>query len=124
MPWHESCAVDQRVKFIAEWLEEITVTVAITRSEPVKGGAYEGYCNCHRNPNVRDQFKKKLQERLQSPHVPTAKLSGMPDCYKIKLRAAGYRLVYRVDDAVVTVVVVAVGRGDRNLVYKIAAGRV
>jgi len=47
----------------------------------------------------------------------------MPDCYKIKLRAAGYRLVYRVDDAVVTVVVVAVGRRDRNLVYKIAAGR-
>ena len=73
--------------------------------------------------NVRDQFKKKLRERLASPHVPTAKLSGMPDCYKIKLRAAGYRLVYRVDAAVVMVVVVAVGRRDRNLVYKIAAGR-
>ena len=73
--------------------------------------------------NVRDQFKKKLQERLQSPHVPASRLSGMPDCCKIKLRAAGYRLVYRVDDAVVTVVVVAVGRRDRNLVYKIAAGR-
>ena len=73
--------------------------------------------------NVRDQFKKKLQERLEAPHVASAKLSGMPDCYKIKLRAAGYRLVYRVDDAVVTVVVVAVGRRDRNLVYKIAAGR-
>ena len=73
--------------------------------------------------NVRDQFKKKLQERLHLPHVPASRLSGMPDCYKIKLRAAGYRLVYRVDDAVVTVVVVAVGRRDRNLVYKIAAGR-
>jgi mRNA interferase RelE/StbE len=48
----------------------------------------------------------------------------MPDCYKIKLRAAGYRLVYRVDDAVVTVVVVSVGRLDRNPVYKIAAGRI
>ena len=73
--------------------------------------------------NVRDQFKKTLLARLEAPHVPSAKLSGMPDCYKIKLRAAGYRLVYRVDDAVVTVVVVAVGRRDRNLVYKIAAGR-
>ena len=73
--------------------------------------------------NVRDQFKKKLQERLQAPHVLSAKLSGMPGCYKIKLRAAGYRLVYRGDDAVVTVVVVAVGRRDRNLVYRIAAGR-
>ena len=72
--------------------------------------------------NVRDQFKKTLQARLEAP-VASAKLSGMLDCYKIKLRAAGYRLVYRVDDTVVTVVVVAVGRRDRNLVYKIAAGR-
>ena len=74
--------------------------------------------------NVRTQFKKKLVERLGSPHVPSARLSGMEGCYKIKLRAAGYRLVYRVDDGTVTVVVVAVGRRDRNLVYKIAAGRV
>ena len=73
--------------------------------------------------NVREQFRKKLIERLEVPRVASAKLSGMPDCYKIKLRAAGYRLVYRVEDDVVTVVVVAVGRRDRNLVYKIAAGR-
>lgn len=73
--------------------------------------------------NVREQFRKKLIERLSAPRVASARLSGMPDCYKIKLRAAGYRLVYRVDDEVVTVVVVAVGKRDRNLVYKIAAGR-
>ena len=74
-------------------------------------------------PGIRQQFSKKLQEWLMQPHVPSAKLSDMPNCYKIKLRAAGYRLVYQVDDAVVTVVVVAVGKRDRNLVYKIAAGR-
>jgi mRNA interferase RelE/StbE len=73
---------------------------------------------------VRNQFGKKLQERLIAPHVPSARLSDMPDCYKIKLRAAGYRLVYRVDDGRVVVIVVAVGKRDRNLVYKIAAGRV
>lgn len=72
---------------------------------------------------ARAQFKKKLAERLAAPHVESARLSGMPDCYKIKLRAAGFRLVYRVDDAVVTVVVVAVGKRDRNAVYKAAAGR-
>ncbi|MDX9885920.1 type II toxin-antitoxin system RelE family toxin [Thauera sp.] len=47
--------------------------------------------------SVRAQFKKKLEERLLTPRVPSAALSGMPDCYKIQLRAAGYRLVYRVD---------------------------
>ena len=74
--------------------------------------------------NVREQFRKKLGERLENPHVPSARLSGMEDCYKIKLRAAGYRLVYRVEEEKVTVIVVAVGKRDRNLVYKIAAGRV
>jgi mRNA interferase RelE/StbE len=74
--------------------------------------------------NVRAQFKKKLAERLDDPHVAAARLSGMPDCYKIKLRAAGYRLVYRVDDGQVIVVVVAVGKRDRNAVYKAAAGRI
>lgn len=73
--------------------------------------------------NVREQFKAKLIERLNEPHIASARLIGMPGCYKIKLRAAGYRLVYRADDGRVTVVVVAVGRRDRNLVYKIAAGQ-
>lgn len=73
--------------------------------------------------NVREQFKAKLLERLGEQHIASARLSGMTGCYKIKLRAAGYRLVYRVDDGLVTVIVVAVGRRDRNLVYKIAAGR-
>lgn len=73
--------------------------------------------------NIRDQFAKRLRERLENPRVDSARLRGMPDCYKIKLRAAGYRLVYRVFDDRVVVQVVAVGRRDRNLVYKLAAGR-
>ena len=74
-------------------------------------------------PSIREQFKKKLAERLEDPLVPSARLTAMPDCYKIKLRAAGYRLVYRVDQRRITIIVVAVGKRDRNLVYKIAAGR-
>lgn len=74
--------------------------------------------------DLRDQFRKKLAERLENPHVPSAALSGMPDCYKIKLRRAGYRLVYRVDGAVVYVTVIAVGRRDKLRVYDAARGRV
>ena len=48
----------------------------------------------------------------------------MTECYKIKLRAAGFRLVYRVDDERIVVVVVAIGKRDRNVVYKLAAGRI
>lgn len=59
---------------------------------------------------IRKQFGKKLTERLANPRVPAARLSSLPDCYKIKLRSAGYRLVYRVADERVTVIVVAVGK--------------
>lgn len=73
--------------------------------------------------SLRDQFKLKLKERLAHPHVPGDALRGMPHHYKIKLRSAGYRLVYRVDDGSVTVTVVAVGKRERNAVYTVATSR-
>ena len=72
---------------------------------------------------VSEQFKKKLAERLQHPRVSAAKLAGHKDRYKIKLRSVGYRLVYEVRDAVLLVVVVAVGKRERNAVYHMAAKR-
>ena len=72
---------------------------------------------------VRAQFKKKLAERLENPHVPSAALSGAANLYKIKLRQAGYRLVYSVEDTTITVTVIAVGKRDRNEVYDIALSR-
>lgn len=74
-------------------------------------------------PNIRGQFKDKLRERLEHPHVASARLHGLPNCYKIKLRAAGYRLVYQVDDKVVLVTVIAVGRRDKGLAYLAASKR-
>ncbi|MGS0099138.1 type II toxin-antitoxin system RelE family toxin [Escherichia coli] len=38
----------------------------------------------------------------------------MHDCYKIKRRAAGYRLVYQVRDQTITVFVFAVGKRERS----------
>ena len=72
---------------------------------------------------LREQFKKKLTERVQAPRVPAAKLSGHADRYKIKLKSSGYRLVYEVRDAEVVVVVVAVGKRERNAVYAAADKR-
>jgi mRNA interferase RelE/StbE len=47
----------------------------------------------------------------------------MPDCYKIKLRAAGYRLVYRVDDDIVYVTVISIGLRDKQQAYLRANAR-
>ena len=73
--------------------------------------------------SVREPLKKKLAERLDNPRTPAAALTGMPDCYKIKLLRAGYRLIYRVEDETVFVTVVAVGKRDKLKVYDTAKSR-
>ncbi len=73
---------------------------------------------------VQAQFAKKLRERLDNPRIPSARLHDMPDCYKIKLRKVGYRLVYRVFDDRIVVQVVAVGKRERNEAYERAARRI
>ena len=75
------------------------------------------------NSTVREQLKKKLAQRLENPRVPSAALSGAKDIYKIKLRQIGYRLVYSVSDETITVVVIAVGKRNRNDVYNAALSR-
>ena len=72
---------------------------------------------------TREQFKTKLAERLENPKIPSARLYGGKERYKIKLRSAGYRLVYEVRDRELLVLVVAVGKRERNEVYKAAARR-
>lgn len=72
---------------------------------------------------VREQFKKKLKERLEEPRNNNAKLSGFDDLFKIKLRQSGYRLVYQVIDQRIVVVVLSVGKRERLEAYKKAIQR-
>lgn len=73
--------------------------------------------------SVQLQFKKKLTERLENPHVPASQLHGLHNHYKIKLRATGYRLVYEVQDEKVCILVIAVGKRDKLSVYRKARNR-
>ncbi len=61
---------------------------------------------------------------LESPRIEANKLRGMPDCYKIKLRSSGYRLVYQVIDEKVVVFVISVGKRERSEVYSEAVKRI
>ncbi|MCD6526721.1 MAG: type II toxin-antitoxin system RelE/ParE family toxin [Desulfuromonas sp.] len=75
------------------------------------------------DPSIQVQLKKKLKERLNNPHVPSSLHHGFDNHYKIKLRASGYRLVYEVIDGEICVIVIAVGKRNRNDVYKQALSR-
>ncbi len=74
--------------------------------------------------SVQFQFTKKLKERVKNLRVEASRLSGMKDCYKIKLRSGGYRLVYEARDLELIISVVGVGKRERNRVYKAAIKRV
>jgi mRNA interferase RelE/StbE len=73
---------------------------------------------------VQTQFKQKLRERLENPFVPKDKLHGeLSDCYKIKLRQCGYRLVYQINKKEVFILVISVGRRDGFEAYEQATKR-
>ena len=74
--------------------------------------------------SLRSVFKKKLRERLITPRIESAKLRNMKDCYKIKLRNAGYRLVYQVRDKELVVAVITIGKRDKSKVYQVASKRI
>lgn len=66
---------------------------------------------------------QKLKKCCDNPHIPSARLRGIKDCYKIKLRASGFRLVYQVIDDQLVIAVVAVGKRERSDVYHLASER-
>lgn len=72
---------------------------------------------------IREQAKNKLRERLENPRVQADALHDLPGHYKIKLKASGYRVVYRVEDARVVVIVVSVGKRERGAAYTSARKR-
>ncbi|EBW6765664.1 type II toxin-antitoxin system RelE/ParE family toxin [Salmonella enterica subsp. enterica serovar Infantis] len=72
---------------------------------------------------IQQQFARKLKKCCENPHIPSAKLRGIKDSYKIKLRASGFRLVYQVIDEQLVIAVVAVGKRERSEVYHLASDR-
>ncbi|WP_409159761.1 type II toxin-antitoxin system RelE family toxin [Pectobacterium sp. B2J-2] len=72
---------------------------------------------------IQQQFAKKLKKCCENPHAPSAKLREMKDCYKIKLRTSGFRLVYEVIDHILVIAVVAVDKRERSGVYHLASER-
>ena len=68
--------------------------------------------------SIQTQLKKTIAERLKNPLVPGSQLTGFVNHYKIKLRGSGYRLVYEVVDKEIYILVIAIGKRDKNFVYE------
>ncbi len=74
--------------------------------------------------SIKAPLRAALKKRLENPHVQSAVLgSELAGCYKIKLRKQGYRLVYVVEDDVLVVIVLAIGKRERLAAYEYALKR-
>lgn len=66
--------------------------------------------------NIKQMFKKAIAKRLVNPFIPAAKLRNLPiECYKIRLRTVGYRLIYTVENGELVLLVLTIDR--RDVVY-------
>ena len=75
--------------------------------------------------SIKQLLKPLLAKRLQNPHVPGSLLHReLAGCYKIKLLKHGYRLVYSVEDDVLVVLVLSVGKREDSEAYMTAAKRI
>lgn len=75
--------------------------------------------------SIKQLLKPLLAKRLQNPHVPGSLLHReLAGCYKIKLLKQGYRLVYLVENDVLVVLVLSVGKREDSEAYMSAAKRI
>lgn len=75
--------------------------------------------------SIKQLLKPLLAKRLQNPHVPGSVLHReLAGCYKIKLLKQGYRLVYLVEEDVMVVLVLSVGKREDSEAYMTAAKRI
>jgi mRNA interferase RelE/StbE len=64
------------------------------------------------------QLATKLRARCTNPRVPGDAVREIPEGYRIKLRASGIRAIYQVRDGQLVILVLAIGKREREEAYK------
>jgi len=74
--------------------------------------------------SVKTVLRKALKKRLDQPCLPGARLhNDLRNCYKIKLRKQGYRLIYYVENDALIVLVLAIDKREDMVAYRSAIQR-
>ena len=69
------------------------------------------------DPALQRQLARKLSERKINPKIPADSVREIPGAYKIKLRASGFRLIYLVRDAQLVILILSIGKREREEAY-------
>ena len=74
--------------------------------------------------SIQRIFQRKLSNVVLNPIIVNNRLRGkLSNCYKIKLKRAGYRLVYEVRSQTIVLIVWAVDKRNDDKVYDSAVSR-
>lgn len=74
--------------------------------------------------SVKRLFQRKLSSVVLNPIIDNNRLRGkLSNCYKIKLKRAGYRLVYEVKCQTIVLIVWAIDKREDDKVYNSAISR-
>ena len=73
---------------------------------------------------IREILVKKISKRVANPLIESARWSGeLHNCYKIKDRKSGIRIIYIVEVEKKEILVIVVGKRENNFVYRLAPKR-
>jgi mRNA interferase RelE/StbE len=70
------------------------------------------------DPATQRQLVRKLDQRKVNPEVPADRVREIPNGFKIKLRASGLRLIYLVRNRELVILVLSIGRREREEAYR------
>ncbi len=73
------------------------------------------------DPALQRQLAQKLTERRSNPRVIADAVREIPNAYKIKLRSSGFRLIYLVRDGQMVILILSIGKREREEAYMDAA---
>jgi mRNA interferase RelE/StbE len=78
--------------------------------------------------SLRKLARKKLAKLEENPNIGE-KLHNRPGCdlrgyYKLYFNGTRYRIVYRIEDEVMIVLIIGIGQRAHGAIYRMVAGRV
>ena len=67
---------------------------------------------------LKQQLTRKLDQRCLHPEVAADRVREIPNGYKVKLRSSGVRAIYLVRNSELVILIVAIGRREREESYR------
>lgn len=66
---------------------------------------------------IKEQFAKKLEKLVVDPTQAPMLRGDLHGLYKVKLKSSGYRLVYKIQDSELVILVLNVGKRENDEIY-------